>query len=58
MALFNNPLTNGFMKMEQLLRILPRGVVRAAESATQHLPRAVARKLLIQMAVRLRKPSS
>jgi 2-polyprenyl-3-methyl-5-hydroxy-6-metoxy-1,4-benzoquinol methylase len=55
-ALFTNPLTNGHMKMELLLRVLPRALVTAIEAATLGLPRPLANKLLIQMGVRFRKP--
>jgi 2-polyprenyl-6-hydroxyphenyl methylase/3-demethylubiquinone-9 3-methyltransferase len=56
-ALFTNPLTNGHMKMEMLLRLLPRSLVNKIETATQHLPAPIYRKLLIQMGARLRKPA-
>jgi 2-polyprenyl-3-methyl-5-hydroxy-6-metoxy-1,4-benzoquinol methylase len=55
-ALFTNLLTNGHMKMELLLRALPKGLINAIESATQHLPIPMRRKLLLQMGARLRKP--
>jgi 2-polyprenyl-6-hydroxyphenyl methylase/3-demethylubiquinone-9 3-methyltransferase len=55
-ALFTNPLTNGHMKMEGLLRILPRSFINCIEAATQRLPNPVGRKFLIQMAAKLRKP--
>ena len=54
-TLFTNPLTNGHMKMEILLRALPRGIINTIEATTQHLPFMIRRKLLIQMGVRLRK---
>ena len=56
-ALFTNPLTNGHMKTAALLRALPRSVVNRVEMLTQRLPAPIGRKLLIQMAVRFRKPS-
>jgi 2-polyprenyl-3-methyl-5-hydroxy-6-metoxy-1,4-benzoquinol methylase len=55
-ALFINPLTNGHIKMEPLLRVLPRGIVNTIEGATQYLPGVLRRKLLFQMGVRFRKP--
>lgn len=55
-ALFNNPLTNGYMKMQLLLRVLPRSLVNRIEAATQRLPTPVCRKLLLQMGARFRKP--
>jgi hypothetical protein len=57
LALFNNPLTHGYLKMEMMLRILPRGLVNRIEVATQHLPAPLCRKLLLQMGARFRKPS-
>lgn len=55
-VLFNNPLTNGFMKMENVLRVLPQGVVNSIELATQHLPAPACRNFMVHMAVRFRKP--
>ena len=56
-ALFTNPLTNGHMKMELFLWVLPRSVISIMESATQHISTVLCRKLLVQMAVRFRKPT-
>ena len=56
-SLFNNPLTHGYLKMELLLRVLPRGLVSRIETITQHLPSPVCRKILLQMGVRFRKPA-
>jgi 2-polyprenyl-3-methyl-5-hydroxy-6-metoxy-1,4-benzoquinol methylase len=56
-ALFTNPLTNGHMKMEMLLRALPRSLVTAIEAATQRLPASMRRKLLLQIGARFRKPN-
>jgi len=55
-VLFNNTLTHGYLKMELLLRVLPRGLVSKIEVMTQHLPGPFCRKLLLQMGVRFRKP--
>jgi 2-polyprenyl-6-hydroxyphenyl methylase/3-demethylubiquinone-9 3-methyltransferase len=55
-ALFNNPLTNGFMKLEHVLRLVPQGLINCLESATQHLPAPARRNFLVHMAVRFRKP--
>jgi 2-polyprenyl-6-hydroxyphenyl methylase/3-demethylubiquinone-9 3-methyltransferase len=55
-ALFTNPLTNGHMKMELLLRVLPRSVVNMIEIATQRFPATLGRKFLLQMGARMRKP--
>lgn len=54
-SLFTNPLTNGHMKMEALLRVLPKSTVDAVEVATQRLPEWLASRLLIQMGVRFRR---
>lgn len=53
---FTNPLTNGHLKTEALLRVLPRRWVVALESLSQKLPGALAQKLLLQTGVRMRKP--
>jgi len=55
-ALFNNPLTQGFMKMERLLRVLPRSLVNRLEVATQHLPGPAQCSFMVHMAVCFRKP--
>jgi 2-polyprenyl-6-hydroxyphenyl methylase/3-demethylubiquinone-9 3-methyltransferase len=55
LLLFTNPLTNGHLKTEWMLGVLPRSVVRALDRATQYLPRALRERLLIQMGARLRK---
>src|SRR5437763_9332793 len=56
-VLFTNPLTAGHVKTESLLKILPRGIVRAAERFTEFLPNALKKKTLVQMGVRFRKPA-
>ncbi len=56
-SIFTNPLTNGYLKMELLLRILPQSLVCGIEAASQRLPSRIGRKLLLQMGVRLRKPA-
>lgn len=56
LQLFTNPLTNGHMKMEHLLRWLPRGWVERIEATTQRAPRALQEKLQLQMGVRFKKP--
>jgi 2-polyprenyl-3-methyl-5-hydroxy-6-metoxy-1,4-benzoquinol methylase len=53
--LFTNPLTAGYVKTEALLKILPRGIVRAIETFSQSLPNALQRKALVQMGIRFRK---
>lgn len=54
-VLFTNSLTAGHVKTEPLLKILPRGLVRAAERFTEFLPDALKKKALVQMGVRFRK---
>jgi 2-polyprenyl-6-hydroxyphenyl methylase/3-demethylubiquinone-9 3-methyltransferase len=56
-VLYNNPLTNGFMKTELLLKLLPRGLVNSMEAITQRLPDSIGCNLQLQMGVRFRKPS-
>jgi 2-polyprenyl-6-hydroxyphenyl methylase/3-demethylubiquinone-9 3-methyltransferase len=58
MQLFNNPLTHGYLKMEMLLRVLPRGLVEKIEVLSQRFPGPVRRKTLLQLGVRLRKPAA
>ena len=53
---FTNPLTNGHMKTSYLLKILPRWLVDAVESATQSLPMRIGERILLQVGVRFRKP--
>lgn len=55
LAMFTNPLTIGHMKMELLLRVLPRAFVNGVEATTQLLPNAIRRKVLLQIGVRFRK---
>ena len=55
-TLFTNPLTHGHLKTRRLLDLLPRAVINIAEAATRQLPEPVGRRLLLQMAVRFRKP--
>lgn len=54
-ALFTNPLTNGYVKTERLLHLLPRCAVKAAERLSQKLPAFVRRLLMVQMGVRFRR---
>lgn len=58
LQLFTNSLTNGHMKLAHALRVLPRSLVERVERLTQRLPPAMARLLLVQMAVRLKKPDA
>ena len=53
--LFTNPLTNGHVKTERLLHLLPRSVVDAVERLSQQVPGFIGRRLLVQMGVRFRR---
>jgi 2-polyprenyl-3-methyl-5-hydroxy-6-metoxy-1,4-benzoquinol methylase len=55
LELITNPLTNGHIKLEPLLRLLPKWFVDAVENVTQRLPESIGRRLLTQTAVRLRR---
>ena len=57
LELFTNSLTNGHMKLNRVLGLIPRSAVERIELITQRLPPAAASRLLIQMAVRLQKPA-
>ena len=56
--LFTNPLTNGHVKTERLLRLLPHRWVDSAERLSQQVPGFIGRKLLVQMGVRFRQRSA
>jgi hypothetical protein len=43
------------MKLNQVLGLIPRSLVERIELLTQRLPAPAARRLLVQMAVRLQK---
>jgi 2-polyprenyl-6-hydroxyphenyl methylase/3-demethylubiquinone-9 3-methyltransferase len=58
LLLFTNSLTNGHMKLNALLRVLPQGLVSSIEAASQRLPPRLAGRLMVHMAVRLRKPAA
>lgn len=53
---FTNPLTNGHMKTEALLNVLPRAAVQRLETLTQRLPARLQQRLMLQMGARLRRP--
>jgi len=53
--LFTNSLTNGHIKLEYLLKILPKGVVDGMEKLTGSLPFSLQRKLHKGMAVLIRR---
>jgi 2-polyprenyl-6-hydroxyphenyl methylase/3-demethylubiquinone-9 3-methyltransferase len=55
LELITNPLTNGHIKLEPLLRVLPKWFVDGAEGVTQRLPEPIGRRLLTQTVVRLRR---
>jgi 2-polyprenyl-6-hydroxyphenyl methylase/3-demethylubiquinone-9 3-methyltransferase len=56
LQLFTNSLTNGHMKLSWVLPILPRFLIDNIEALTQCMPDAVAQRIMVQMAARLRKP--
>lgn len=56
LQLFTNPLTQGWLKTEPLLRVLPRGVVDGLEGLGSRLPQALQHRLMVQMGARLRRP--
>jgi 2-polyprenyl-6-hydroxyphenyl methylase/3-demethylubiquinone-9 3-methyltransferase len=56
-SLFTNPLTNGHMKLGGALKVFPRPLVNGIETLTELLPPPLRRRLLIQMAARLRRPA-
>jgi 2-polyprenyl-6-hydroxyphenyl methylase/3-demethylubiquinone-9 3-methyltransferase len=55
LELFSNPLTNGHIKLESLLRVVSKPAVFAIEKATQQLPRSLVQHFLVQMGVRFRR---
>jgi hypothetical protein len=55
LELITNPLTTGHIKLEPLLRVLPRWFVDGVESMIQRLPEPIARRVLTQTAVRFRR---
>jgi len=50
-----NPLTNGHLKTELALRVLPRSWVEAVEQLTSNLPRPIVRQLHTSMAILFRR---
>jgi len=55
LVLFTNSLTNGHVKTEALLKVLPKIMVHGLERLTDSLPRSVKEKLLVHMAARFVK---
>jgi 2-polyprenyl-3-methyl-5-hydroxy-6-metoxy-1,4-benzoquinol methylase len=56
LVLFTNPLTTGHMKLERLLRVLPRATVNAVEVLTRNTPSFIARRISTGLGARLRRP--
>jgi 2-polyprenyl-3-methyl-5-hydroxy-6-metoxy-1,4-benzoquinol methylase len=56
LVLFTNPLTTGHVKLERLLRVLPRGVVSAVESLTRRAPAFIGRRISTELGATLRVP--
>lgn len=56
-ALFTNPLTNGHLKMEMILRVLPKSIIDSIEALTSRLPQAWRNRIFIHMAARFRRLS-
>jgi 2-polyprenyl-3-methyl-5-hydroxy-6-metoxy-1,4-benzoquinol methylase len=54
-VLFTNSLTNGHVKTETLLQVLPKRCVDEVERLTEHLPQRMKEKLLVHMAARFVK---
>jgi 2-polyprenyl-6-hydroxyphenyl methylase/3-demethylubiquinone-9 3-methyltransferase len=55
LKLFTTPLTNGHLKTESLLRVLPGTIVQGLERVAQALPAVVGKRLLAQIGARFRK---
>ena len=56
LELFTNPLTRGHVKLGALLKLLPPATVDRVERWSRHLPEPLARRLLVSIAARLRRP--
>ncbi len=55
--LYTNPLTNGHVKTEALLKVLPRGAVQLVENATCRLPKPLRTKMCTGMAILFQRPT-
>ncbi len=55
MKYYTNPLTNGHVGLNNLLKIIPKGMVMAIEKITQKLPSFIGRKMHNGFAILLRK---
>jgi 2-polyprenyl-6-hydroxyphenyl methylase/3-demethylubiquinone-9 3-methyltransferase len=56
LELSTNPLTNGHVKLNAALGVLPRSLVERLERWSRALPTALARRLLTSIAARVRRP--
>jgi 2-polyprenyl-6-hydroxyphenyl methylase/3-demethylubiquinone-9 3-methyltransferase len=56
LELLTNSLTNGHLKLGYALKLLPGAAVEGIESLTRRLPRSLAERLMVHMAVLLEKP--
>ncbi|MBC7405385.1 MAG: methyltransferase domain-containing protein [Cytophaga sp.] len=54
--LFTNPLTNGHIKLEWLLKLLPKSFVNRLELFSQRIPASIASRIFTHTAVRFRVP--
>ena len=57
LRLGTNPLTNGHMKTEMILKVAPRRIVEGIEAFTQHLPGFLSRRINNSMTVLFSKPA-
>ena len=53
--MFTNPLTAGHLKLEMMLKVLPRSIVDSVERLTQLMPAGVRKKITTSSASRFRK---
>lgn len=56
--LFNNPLTNGYLKLGSLLKILPTSVVQVGEKLTGTLSQALQKKVHTHLIALLQRPDT
>ncbi|MDI9640279.1 methyltransferase domain-containing protein [Oscillatoria amoena NRMC-F 0135] len=57
-CLFNNPLTNGYLKLGGLLKILPNSVVQMGEKLTGTLSQALQKKIHTHLIALLQRPDT
>ena len=55
--LYTNPLTNGHIKLEAVLKVLPRSLVESLERLTNSFPMPVRKKMHTAIAVLFQRPS-